>query len=124
MEQIGRTKLGEIEIEWERTGPGDRPFVLVHGFTGSRDDWADVLPALAELAVRAQSRYDLTFVCEDDIPYDDTWDRSGETNRAEFQSQVLADLTARGVPFTRLRGTLEERVEQVRDTLASFSKSG
>jgi pimeloyl-ACP methyl ester carboxylesterase len=49
MEQTGRTRLGEIEIEWERTGAGDRPFVLVHGFTGSRDDWADVLPALAEL---------------------------------------------------------------------------
>jgi pimeloyl-ACP methyl ester carboxylesterase len=49
MEQIERTRLDDIEIEWERTGPGDRPFVLVHGFTGSRDDWADVLPALAEL---------------------------------------------------------------------------
>jgi pimeloyl-ACP methyl ester carboxylesterase len=49
MERTGRTRLGEVEIEWERTGPGDRPFVLVHGFTGSRDDWADVLPALAEL---------------------------------------------------------------------------
>lgn len=49
MERTGRAKLGEVEIEWERTGPGDRPFVLVHGFTGSRDDWADVLPALAEL---------------------------------------------------------------------------
>ena len=49
MEQTGRTRLGEIEIEWVRTGSGERPFVLVHGFTGSRDDWADVLPALAEL---------------------------------------------------------------------------
>ena len=49
MERIGRAKLGEVEIEWERTGSGERPFVLVHGFTGSRDDWADVLPALAEL---------------------------------------------------------------------------
>ena len=49
MQKTGRAKLGEVEIEWERTGSGDRPFVLVHGFTGSRDDWADVLPALAEL---------------------------------------------------------------------------
>ena len=49
MQETGRAKLGEVEIEWERTGSGDRPFVLVHGFTGSRDDWADVLPALAEL---------------------------------------------------------------------------
>lgn len=49
MREIGRAKLGDVEIEWERAGAGDRPFVLVHGFTGSRDDWADVLPALAEL---------------------------------------------------------------------------
>jgi 2-succinyl-6-hydroxy-2,4-cyclohexadiene-1-carboxylate synthase len=49
MREIGRAKLGDVEIEWERAGSGDRPFVLVHGFTGSRDDWADVLPALAEL---------------------------------------------------------------------------
>jgi pimeloyl-ACP methyl ester carboxylesterase len=49
VQQFGRAKLGEVEIEWEQTGSGDRPFVLVHGFTGSRDDWADVLPALAEL---------------------------------------------------------------------------
>lgn len=49
MEQSGRTRVGDIEIEWEQRGAGERPFVLVHGFTGSRDDWADVLPALAEL---------------------------------------------------------------------------
>lgn len=48
-QQIGRADLGDVEIEWERTGSGDRPFVLVHGFTGSRDDWSDVLPAVAEL---------------------------------------------------------------------------
>jgi len=49
MQEIGRADLGDVEVEWERTGSGDRPFVLVHGFTGSRDDWADVLPALEEL---------------------------------------------------------------------------
>lgn len=49
MREAGRAELGDVEIEWERIGSGDRPFVLVHGFTGSRDDWADVLPALAEL---------------------------------------------------------------------------
>ena len=49
MEQIGRAKLGDVEIEWEQSGSGNRPFVLVHGFTGSRDDWSDVVPALAEL---------------------------------------------------------------------------
>jgi pimeloyl-ACP methyl ester carboxylesterase len=49
MHEIGRAELGDVEIEWERFGSGDRPFVLVHGFTGSRDDWSDVLPDLTKL---------------------------------------------------------------------------
>jgi pimeloyl-ACP methyl ester carboxylesterase len=49
MEQTQRVRVGDVEIAWEQRGSGDRPFVLVHGFTGSRDDWTDVLPALAEL---------------------------------------------------------------------------
>ena len=43
-----RLKIGAIEMEYEEHGGGaGRPFVLVHGFTGSRDDWREVLPRLA-----------------------------------------------------------------------------
>ena len=38
-----------VEIECEDIGEGERPFVLVHGFTGSRDDWREQMPRLAEL---------------------------------------------------------------------------
>lgn len=39
-----------LQMEIERWGDGDaRPFVLVHGYTGSRDDWAEQLAALAAL---------------------------------------------------------------------------
>jgi 2-succinyl-6-hydroxy-2,4-cyclohexadiene-1-carboxylate synthase len=38
---------GGIEMEYEEHGAGGRPFVLVHGFTGSRDDWREMLPRLA-----------------------------------------------------------------------------
>jgi pimeloyl-ACP methyl ester carboxylesterase len=41
--------VGPLEIEYDDVGRGDRAFVLVHGFTGSRDDWADVLDELAPL---------------------------------------------------------------------------
>lgn len=37
-----------IRMEIEQWGHGDRPLVLVHGFTGSRDDWLEQLPALSE----------------------------------------------------------------------------
>ena len=42
-----RVRVGEIEMEYEEHGEGGRPFVLVHGFTGSRDDWREQLPRLA-----------------------------------------------------------------------------
>ncbi len=38
-----------IEMELEDAGAGARPFVLVHGFTGSRDDFREHVPELAEL---------------------------------------------------------------------------
>jgi pimeloyl-ACP methyl ester carboxylesterase len=41
-------RVGAIEMEYEEHGRGERPFVLVHGFTGSRDDFREVLPRLAE----------------------------------------------------------------------------
>ncbi len=44
-----------------------------------------VLPRLAELAQACRSRYDLVLLCDTDIPYEDTWDRSREVNRAAFQ---------------------------------------
>jgi NadR type nicotinamide-nucleotide adenylyltransferase len=90
--------------------------------TFARSYHGEVRPRLAELADAAVMRYDLTFVCDIDIPYDDTWDRSGEVDRAAFQRQVLGDLSARKVPFIMLRGTLDERVARVREMLSRFSK--
>ena len=81
-----------------------------------------VSPPLAALADRAVTRYDLAFVCDADIPYTDTWDRSGEVNRAAFHRQVIADLNEHKVPFVLLRGTLDERVARVRGVLSHFSK--
>jgi len=79
-------------------------------------------PRLSESADRAITRYDLVFVCDIDIPYEDTWDRSGEVNRSDFQRQVIGDLNQRKVPFIVLSGTLEERVARVRIVLNRFRK--
>jgi 2-succinyl-6-hydroxy-2,4-cyclohexadiene-1-carboxylate synthase len=38
-----------IEMELEEAGEGERAFVLVHGFTGSRDDFRERVPELAPL---------------------------------------------------------------------------
>lgn len=79
-------------------------------------------PHLERLALENQQRYDLWFLCEDDIPYDDTWDRSGPQKRAVFQKQIVADLLDRRIPFIRLAGTLAERIARVDSVLAGFRK--
>ncbi len=38
-----------MELELEDAGSGERPFVLVHGFTGSRDDFREHVPELARI---------------------------------------------------------------------------
>ncbi|XSG75975.1 AAA family ATPase [Herpetosiphon llansteffanensis] len=70
-------------------------------------------PRLAQLADQAQQRYDLVLVCDTDIPYDDTWDRSGDVQRTISQKQLLAELHTRRQPYYLIRGTLEQRIAQV-----------
>ena len=77
---------------------------------------------LTELAQFAEKRYDIVFLCDTDIPYDDTWDRSGEVNRSEFQQKIIDDLNRRNLPFIMLSGNLETRMEQVKKTLMEFQK--
>jgi nicotinamide riboside kinase len=78
-----------------------------------------VHPHLEELARQASSRYDVVFLCGDDIPYDDSWDRSGEVNRAWMQEQIREDLVRRGERFVALQGNLEQRVHRVRQVLVN-----
>ncbi len=75
---------------------------------------------LTRLALENASRYDLFFLCEDDIPYDDTWDRSGDQKRHVFHKQIIADLKQRNIPYISLEGTLEERMEKVDRILGTF----
>jgi len=79
-------------------------------------------PRLAELADRARDRYDLYFLCGDEIPYDDTWDRSGDASRAAFQRQIREDLVRRAIPFVDLKGALDDRVETVVRLLEGFDR--
>jgi NadR type nicotinamide-nucleotide adenylyltransferase len=77
---------------------------------------------LHHLANVAATRYDIVLVCDTDIPYDDTWDRSGEANREVFHKQTIADIRMRRIPFVLLRGTVEERVATVHAILARATR--
>ncbi|MBM4244488.1 MAG: alpha/beta hydrolase [Deltaproteobacteria bacterium] len=46
---VRRAELPGVTLAWEEHGSGPRPLLLVHGFTGSRDDFADVTAGLADL---------------------------------------------------------------------------
>jgi NadR type nicotinamide-nucleotide adenylyltransferase len=80
------------------------------------------LTELDALADAARSRYDLFFLCDDDIPYDDTWDRSGEANREVLQKQIRSDLLRRGTPHVTLRGTMDQRLTTVSHVLSHYEK--
>lgn len=79
---------------------------------------------LTRLALENAQRYDLFFLCGDDIPYDDTWDRSGDQKRHVFHQQIIADLKARRIPYIPLKGTLEQRIQKVDRVLARFKPYG
>lgn len=80
------------------------------------------LPELTDLAHAAETRYQIVFLCDTDIPYDDTWDRSGDTNRITFQQQIKHDLEKRNIPFKLLSGNLAQRIQAVEQELKDFKR--
>ena len=81
-----------------------------------------VVEPLQILADVAATRYDLTFLCDTDIPYDDTWDRSGEGQREAFQRQTIQQLNYYKVPYILLSGTLQQRIATVAAVLSRYQK--
>lgn len=81
-------------------------------------------PVLTQLAQEAEKRYDLFFLCDTDIPYADTWDRSGDQKRKWFQHQIISDLAERRLPFFRVSGTIEKRASMVEEVLHKYRKYG
>jgi HTH-type transcriptional regulator, transcriptional repressor of NAD biosynthesis genes len=78
-------------------------------------------PALRELADTCASRYRQVIVCDDDIAFEqDGWRDSAEW-RTRMQGMVLHDLAVRGIPYETVRGSLDERVGQVKAILDGSS---
>jgi NadR type nicotinamide-nucleotide adenylyltransferase len=73
--------------------------------------------AIDECANRCVSRYDVVFLCGDDIAYEDTLDRSGDANRKMFQRMIIEDLEMRNIQYYLLHGTVEQRVDHVNKVL-------
>jgi HTH-type transcriptional regulator, transcriptional repressor of NAD biosynthesis genes len=121
LDQLVEIAEGHIEREEELLTQANRYLFTdtnaITTYMFSRYYHGTAAPRLADLALLAASRYDLVFVCDTDIPYDDTWDRSGDANRRVFQKQILADLHIRKIPYILLHGDLETRVAKVKAIL-------
>jgi nicotinamide riboside kinase len=74
-------------------------------------------PELLRCADECRQRYAYTFVCADDIPYEEQPAREDEAWRARIHQLVLKDLEARGIAYTLVQGSVEERALQVRRVL-------
>jgi NadR type nicotinamide-nucleotide adenylyltransferase len=123
MVEIGR---GHIEREDKLSYGVNKYFFIdtnaVTTYMFGMDYQGYVLPELEMMALKAQSRYDIYFLCCDDIPYDNTWDRSGDQKRHIFQKQIIADLKERKISYIELKGSLEERIDTVDRVLDKFGK--
>jgi NadR type nicotinamide-nucleotide adenylyltransferase len=86
------------------------------------DYHGSALPELERLADDCATRYDRTFVCGDEIPFDATWDRSGPGQRGSFQAATLTDLETRGIRYEVLRGSVSERVALLQQALRGVQR--
>lgn len=78
------------------------------------------LPRLHQLANACKERYHYFFVCDDDIPFEQDGWRDNAVWRGRMQGLILHDLDCRGIEYSVVRGSLEERVEQVKRVLAGL----
>jgi NadR type nicotinamide-nucleotide adenylyltransferase len=126
LESFDEIAIGHIEREDIRLRDANRYFFVdtnaITTYMFSLDYHGRAPELLTRIAHENASRYDLFFLCCDDIPYDDTWDRSGDVKRHAFQQQIIDDLNARGIPYIELRGDLNARISQVESVLSSYRK--
>jgi len=85
----------------------------------SRELFGRTDPALEALAGRP---YGLTILCAPDFPFVQDGTRREPAFRDRQHAGYLAALRERGIPFVLVRGSLGERVEQVRGWLATDSR--
>jgi HTH-type transcriptional repressor of NAD biosynthesis genes len=65
------------------------------------------------LQAHAQRRYDMLFLCSADFPFVQDGTRRDESFRLAQQHAYVAALSARGMRFTTLSGSVDARVAQV-----------
>lgn len=83
----------------------------------AQDYYGCAHPELDKLANESKARFDIVFLCQADIPFEDTWERSGNVKREQFQTFISNELKQRNIAYTPLSGSLEQRWLQVSEQL-------
>ena len=65
-----------------------------------------------------QRSYDFYFLCGTDVPWEYDLQRENPNNRAALYALYKAELLQMNCPFVELRGSLPERLEEVKSSLA------
>ncbi|WP_293913269.1 AAA family ATPase [Deinococcus sp.] len=122
-EHFAEIALGHRALEDEAIrAPGLNRFLFADTTAATTLMWSYLLTrtALSELHALADAcaaRYAHTFLCGDEFRHvQDGW-RSNTEVRGVQQAFIIQDLRSRGVPFTELRGPLDERLATVRGVL-------
>jgi len=124
LEQLVEIAKGHLESE-EIALPQAKNFLIVdtNALTTamfSRFYHNAVHPELEKITNEIEDRYHHIFVCDIDIPYDDdNGTRNGAEHRLVFQKQIINDLKERGLPFTMVRGDLDQRIKTVEKKLSA-----
>lgn len=72
-------------------------------------------PLLVDVLQYSLYKYGRLFLCDEDIPFDNTWDRSGPESRGKIQNINRAVLEQNRMEYVILSGSLEKRIETVKD---------
>lgn len=118
-------QIAQTQIEWENSAALESQewlFCDTSPLTTlfySEAMFGDADAKLVELANRS---YSMIFLCEDDFPFVQDGTRMDDAFRKRQQRWYEEQLNGRRIPFIRLSGTLDERVENCIKVLASLSK--
>jgi len=77
--------------------------------------FGEVSPILTNILLSSLYKYKYLFLCNEDIPFDNTPDRSGPESRNKIQNINKMVLERYKLKYTVLYGTLEKRIENIRE---------
>lgn len=121
-------ELAELHIERENemlTEAGEYLFTDTNAITtGLFSKWYHntIYEDLEYLMFENINRYDVLLLCDDDIPFEPEPGRGGRRGRQRLQRMNESWLDAHGVPYYRVSGSVEERVDRVQEILDGFNK--